>query len=180
MRDIKIELHKPTFDELKFREDCMSDSNTMSYNAGYDVSYEGYHRDTGCIDFPKSKWGAWIENKLRNPNFFYAYIKDIKKNMFVGYVNFNKNPETKIATMGIVVKSEFRGHGYMRPAIEQLIEKAKEYGVICLTDTVPENRQSALNVFYSLGFVKTRQFVGKKFGNDEIVAVIEKRLIEMK
>lgn len=34
MRDIKIELHKPTFDELKFREDCMSDSNTMSYNKG--------------------------------------------------------------------------------------------------------------------------------------------------
>lgn len=33
-----------------------SDPLSMDYNAGYDVSYYGYHYDTGCINFSKEKW----------------------------------------------------------------------------------------------------------------------------
>lgn len=29
----------------------------MAYNAGYDVNFDGYHRDTGCIDFSEEKNG---------------------------------------------------------------------------------------------------------------------------
>lgn len=35
----------------------------MSYNKGYDVSYYGYHYDTGCIDFPKEKWEETYNKK---------------------------------------------------------------------------------------------------------------------
>ena len=171
-----IELHKPNLNELWFRQECISDPKTMKYNAGYDVSYEGYNRDTGCIDFPKEKWNDWIKNKLNNPNFFYAYILDNDLNQFVGYVNFNKDVKTQKATMGIVIKNDYQGEGYMRPAMNKLIEKAKEYGVVSLTDAVPENRINALKVFYDLGFVKVDEFKTKKFESEEIVAIIEKEI----
>lgn len=171
-----IQLHIPSVEELGFRQACMQDPNTMSYNTGYDVHFDGYHYDTGCIDFPQSKWQDWANEKLNNPNLFYAYIVDKSINEFVGYVNFNKNPKTNKATMGIVIKSEFRGRGYMRPAIRKLIEKAKECGVEYLTDTVPENRERALKVFYDLGFEKTGEFNSKKFDKQEVVAEITKKI----
>ncbi len=90
-----IKLHKPSIDELWFREKCMSDSDIMSYNAGYDINYNGYHKDSGCVDFPQDKWQDWVESKLNNPNFFYAYILDIETGQFVGYVNFDLNPTKK-------------------------------------------------------------------------------------
>jgi hypothetical protein len=39
----------------------MSDPATMAYNAGVDVAYPGYHRDTGCIDFPEHEWTRWLD-----------------------------------------------------------------------------------------------------------------------
>ena len=171
-----IELYIPKVEDLWFRQECMSDPTTMNYNAGYDVSYFGYHYETGCIDFPQEKWEEWFENKMKNPNFFYAYIYDKNIEKFVGYVNFNLNHETKKATMGIVIKNEYQGKGYMRPAMKLLLEGAKERGVKVLTDTVPEVREKALKVFYDLGFNKTGEFIGKKFGENEVVAEIEKEL----
>lgn len=169
-----VDLYVPSLEDLWFREVCMSDQKTMSYNAGYDVHYDGYHYDTGCIDFPKAKWQQWIDEKLNSPNFFYAYI--VSNNQFVGYVNFNKNPDTNTATMGIVIKSEHQSKGYMRPAMKKLFEKAKDYGVKYLIDTVPENRTHALKVFYDLGFEKTGEFVSKKFNKKEIVTEISKKV----
>ena len=173
---VNIQLHKPTLEELWFREKCMSDPKTMKYNAGYDLNYNGYHRDTGCIDFPKENWQKWYNTKMNNSNFFYAYIVDCKTKNFVGYVNFNKDPKSNKATMGIVIKSEYQGQGYMRPAMVLLIEKAKEYNINYLTDTVPENRKNALKVFYDLGFVKIKEFESKKFNEIEIIAEIEKKI----
>ena len=154
----------------------MEDPATMEYNAGYDVSYDGYHYDTGCIDFPEHLWQNWADTKLKNSNFFYAYILDNETGNFVGYCNFNKNPETGKASMGIVIKSEFHGKGYMRPAMSLLIEKAKEKGVKFLTDTVPTNRERALKVFYDLGFEKVGEFMSKKFNEPEVVAEIEREI----
>lgn len=172
----RIVLHKPSVNELWFRQKCMSDPKTMQYNAGYNVSYDGYHKNTGCIDFPQEKWQEWANVKLNDPNFFYAYILDVETNEFVGYVNFNINPKTQKATMGIVVKSAFHGKAYMRPAMIKLIDIAKQKGVKFLTDTVPESREIALKVFYDLGFKKIGEFKSVKFDKEEIVAEIEKEL----
>ncbi len=171
-----IKLYIPKIEELWFREKCMSDKGTMEYNAGYDVHYAGYHYDTGCIDFPKDKWESWYNEKMLNPNFYYAYIFDVDLNQFVGYVNFNINSESKKATMGIVINKDFQGMGYMRPAMQELIKAAKAKNVKYLTDTVPEVRERALRVFYDLGFNKVSAGVSKKFGEDEIYFLIEKKL----
>ena len=169
-----VELYIPKVEDLWFRQECMSDPDTMNYNAGYDVSYFGYNYQTGCIDFPKEIWKSWHEEKITNENFYYAYILDLDSKKFVGYLNFNKNPETKKATMGIVINSKYRGMGYMRPAMDLLFKEAKKKGVSCLIDTVPSSRENALKVFFDKGFVKTEEFFGKKFNKDEKVFKIEK------
>lgn len=48
-----IELVVPKLEEYYYEQKLEEDPNTMSYNNGYNVSYEGYHYDTGCIDFSK-------------------------------------------------------------------------------------------------------------------------------
>ena len=167
-----ITLYVPKVEDLWFRQECMSDPETMAYNAGYDVSFEGYHYDTGCIDFPKEKHQSWFENKMTNPNFFYAYILDLDTKNFVGYVNFNLNNDGR-ASMGIVMNSKYKGQGYMRPAMKLLIEEAKKRGVKFLTDIVPTTRENALKVFYDFGFKKVNEEVSKKFNEEEIINEIE-------
>ncbi|MBO7526822.1 MAG: GNAT family N-acetyltransferase [Clostridia bacterium] len=170
-----IELYVPQKEDFWFRAKCMADADTMSYNAGYDVNYYGYHYDTGCIDFPEEKWLAF-EERLKNPNFYYAYILDYDTKNYVGYVNYNLDSNTKKATIGIVIKSEFRGYGYMKPALKLLIDKAKNGGVKFLTDTVPKSREVALKVFYELGFVKTAEIMSTKFNKPELFFEIQKEL----
>lgn len=84
MRNIK--LYIPKIEDYWYEEKLLSDSETMSYNAGYDVSYYGYHYDTGCIDFPESRWEETYDKRIRE-NRYFAYIKDNDIDEYVGYVN---------------------------------------------------------------------------------------------
>ena len=84
--------------------------------------------------------------------------------------------ESAKATMGIVIKSEFRGQGYMKPSLMLLINHAKDHNVKVLADSVPSSRKNALSAFYDLGFIKVKEYTTKKFNHDEIVYEIEKRL----
>lgn len=52
----QLELYVPKLEELWFYQKMMADPETMVYNANWDVDYDGYHRDTGCIDFPEEEW----------------------------------------------------------------------------------------------------------------------------
>ena len=72
----KLELYIPRLEELWFYQQMTSDPETMSYNAGWDVDYAGYHRDTGCIDCPDEALADWYDRWIGNePDCFYAYIK---------------------------------------------------------------------------------------------------------
>ena len=173
---MSVKLVVPSVKDLWYRKECMADPDTMNYNAGYDVSYAGYHYDTGCIDFPEDKWEDWYNTKMTKPNFYYAYILDEESNEFVGYLNFNLDSNTGFATMGIVIEGVHRGKGYMRPALKAMIDIAKEKGVKVLTDTVPENRVGALKVFYDMGFIVNSKFDGKKFGEIEVVNEIHLKI----
>lgn len=171
----KVKLVKPEVEDLWFRQECMSDPDTMSYNAGYDVSYSGYHYDTGCIDFPNSEWEEWHKNKFSNPNFYYAYILDEETNNFVGYLNYHLSGDGKYE-MGIVINSKYQGQGYMRPAMLAFFDKAKENGIDALWDSVPASREKALKVFFDLGFTIEEEFYSRKFGKDDLCYIIKKEL----
>lgn len=121
----QLELYIPTLKDLWFHQKMLSDPATMSYNIGWDVSYDGYNRDTGCIDFPESQWAEWHEHWAgHEPERFYAYIKRSGDGVWVGDVNFHYNPDKAWWDMGIVIYSPYRGKGYAAPALKLMLEHA--------------------------------------------------------
>ena len=158
-----IELVIPKIEDYHYEEKIQSDPKTMNYNAGYDVSYFGYHYDTGCIDFPNSRWEE-VYNKRLNPDRFFAYIKDKNINEFVGYVNYQYDSEEKRYTCGVLIEDKYRGKGYSKKALELLIEEARKNNIKELYDNFEESRVSALNLFTSLGFEIYEKTKWKKFG----------------
>ena len=100
-----ISLYIPKAEDYWYEAKLENNPLTMNYNAGYDVSYYGYHYDTGCIDFPEDKWEESY-NKRINDNKYFAYIKDNDLNTFVGYVNYHYNKGDDRYECGIVIESK--------------------------------------------------------------------------
>lgn len=101
-----LSLYIPKLEDYWYEEKLQSDSKTMSYNAGYDVSYYGYHYDTGCIDFSKEKWKETFDKRI-NENKFFAYIKDNDLNQFVGYANYHYNKNDDRYECGILIEDKY-------------------------------------------------------------------------
>ena len=100
MKNVMLKLYIPKIEDYWYEEKLQSDEDTMSYNAGYDVSYFGYHYETGCIDFPKSRWQQEFERRIKEHRFF-AYLQN--ENQFVGYVNYHFNYKENRYECGIVI-----------------------------------------------------------------------------
>lgn len=121
----KLELYIPKLEELWFYQKMLSDPDTMSYNANWDVSYAGYHRDTGCIDFPLSEWADWYASWIgQEPERFYAYIKRSSDGAWIGNINFHYTPEKDWWDMGIVLYAPYRGQGYAVSALRLMLNHA--------------------------------------------------------
>lgn len=121
----QLELYVPKLEDLWFYQKMMSDPETMSYNANWDVNYNGYHRDTGCVDYPDAVLPAWYENMVgQEPERFYAYIKRSADGAWIGDVNFHYNPAKDWWDMGIVLYAPYRGKGYAVPALKLMLEHA--------------------------------------------------------
>lgn len=150
----KVYFHVPKFEELMYRQKIMSQPDTMNYNRGYDVSYEGYHKDTGCIDFPKDKWKNWYSNRVdKKPKYFYAYITREEDNSFIGEVNLNLSDKYKYYDMGIVIEAKYRGLGYSLEALKKLMEVAFEkYGALEVHNDFETTRKSATAIHNAVGF----------------------------
>ena len=160
-----ISLYIPKIEDYWYEEKVQSDPLSMNYNAGYDVSYYGYHYDTGCIDFPKEKWEETY-NKRINDNKYFAYIKDNDLNEFVGYVNYHYNKNDKRYECGILIDSQHRGKGYSKDALKLLCDEAKANGIIELYDNFEIDRYNTLSVFEQVGFEVVEEQTWKKFGKD--------------
>ena len=120
-----LELYIPKLEDLWFYQQMMSDPETMSYNAGWDVDYAGYHRDTGCIDYPDEVLPGWYANMIgQEPGRFYAYIKRSSDGAWIGDMCFHYTPEKDWWDMGIVMYAPFRGKGYAGPALKLMLDHA--------------------------------------------------------
>lgn len=121
----EIELYIPKREDLWFYQQMMADPETMAYNANWDVDDEGYHRDTGCIDYPDEVlddwYAAWVGQE---PERFYAYIRRASDGAWMGDVNFHYNAAQDWWDMGIVMHAPYRGKGYAVPALKQMLEHA--------------------------------------------------------
>ena len=158
-----IELYVPKLEDYWYEAKVESDPESMSYNAGYDVSYYGYHYDTGCIDFPESRWEE-VYNKRIRENRYFAYIKDIDINEYVGYVNYQLVDEKW--ECGIVIEAKYRGKGYAKAALKLLCEEAKNNGITELYDNFEIDRDNTLDLFKSVGFEVVKEETWKKFNKD--------------
>ena len=120
-----VELYIPKREDLWFYQKMMSDPETMSYNANWDVSYPGYHRDTGCIDYQDEVLDDWYDGWIgREPDCFYAYIKRSCDGAWIGDVNFHYTPEKDWHDMGIVIYAPYRGKGCAVTALKLLLDHA--------------------------------------------------------
>lgn len=171
--DSNLYLKEPTLEEYWYEQKVLSDPNTMNYNAGWDVSYDGYDYETGCINFPKSKWKLDFEKRKNNDRFF-AYIVRKTDNKFIGYVNFHLNKDKW--ECGILIEKCYRGLGYSKEALKLLFDVAKEYGIKELYDNFESDRLGQ-KVFYDLGFVKTKTYSAKRFNKDIEIIEVEKELM---
>lgn len=158
-----ITLYIPKVEDYWYEKKLQSDQDTMSYNAGYDVSYYGYHYDTGCIDFPENKWEE-IYNKRINENRYFAYIKDKDLDEYVGYCNYQYNKNQNRYECGIVIESKYRGKGYSKQCLEMLCHVAKENGIKSLYDSFEIDRKNTLKVFESISFKIIEEQTWVKFG----------------
>lgn len=160
-----ISLYIPELKDLWYEEKLQSDPETMSYNAGYDVSYYGYHYDTGCIDFPESRWEE-VYNKRIKENKFFAYIKDNDLNEFIGYCNYHYNKNENRYECGVLIDSKYRGKGYSSDALNLLCDTARSNGIKELYDNFEIDRGNTLKLFESVGFKVVRKTTWKKFGKE--------------
>ena len=159
MKNIKLIV--PKIKDYYYEQKLEGDPNTMSYNAGYDVVYPGYHYDTGCIDFPKEKWKNTYE-KRKKENRYFAYIKDCSINRYIGYVNYQYNKNDDIYECGILIENKYRGKGYSKNALRLLIKEANKNGVKYLYDTFEKDRGNALKIFLDVGFEVYKESILKK------------------
>lgn len=160
-----ISLYIPELKDLWYEEKLQSDPETMSYNAGYDVSYYGYHYDTGCIDFLESRWEE-VYNKRIKENKFFAYIKDNDLNEFIGYCNYHYNKNENRYECGVLIDSKYRGKGYSSDALNLLCDTARSNGIKELYDNFEIDRGNTLKLFESVGFKVVRKTTWKKFGKE--------------
>lgn len=170
-----VYLKEPSLEEYWYQEKILNDPLTMEYNAGWDVSYNGYDYETGCIKFGKEKWESEF-NKRQESNIYYAYIVREEDNEFVGTVNFGFNEKKNQYTCGIVIEYSHRGKGYGKKALKLLCDIAfNEYNVDSLYNGFDKER-SSIKIFGDLGFKITKEYTVKRFNKDiKVIEVCLKR-----
>lgn len=176
-----LELYVPKLEDYWYEKKLNEDEKTMSYNAGYDVSYYGYHYDTGCIDFPEERWKIKYD-KRKQENMFFAYIKDISLNKYVGYCNYYYNSDSNRYECGILIEYKYRKKGYSKPALKLLCKTAFKNGIKKLYDNFEKDRDNnTLKLFKEVGFEVVEELKWKKFNKDVngvIVCITKGNLLE--
>lgn len=154
--DNRLSLYVPSFEELWYREKLLNDPKTMSYNRGYDLTFPGYDKETGCIAFPKEEWQSWYNYFIGNePERFYAYLLRNEDNTFIGEVNLHKNETFRWYEMGIVIEAAHRGRNYAEEGLSLLLD----YGFNTLKADAVHNsfeveREAALRTHKAAGFTE--------------------------
>ncbi len=165
-----MELYKPKLQEYNYYQELLKDKTTMSYNAGWEVNYDGYNYQTGTIDLPQSKWHEKYQRFNSKDNFF-AYILVDEK--FVGYCYYLTN--NKDGECGIIIEAQHRHKGYSKPALKLLIQQAINDELEVLTNQFEKQREHT-QIFFDLGFKEVNSFKSLRFNQSIEIVTIKKEL----
>lgn len=165
--DEELELCIPSAEDMWFAQTLQEDPATMSYNAGWDVFYDGYHQDTGCIDLPRDKWAEkhsrWVGNE---PDRFYAFVKERKSGRFLCEVSYHYTADDNWWDMGVVLHAPYRGHGYGARSLELLLHRAFVVDKIDrLHNNFEDTRTAALAIHRQAGFCEVGESEMIRFGS---------------
>lgn len=154
-----LKLHIPEYSELWYRQKIMNDPDTMSYNKGYNIDFDGYDKETGCIAFPEQKWADWYDYFVGNePERFYAYVVRKSDGEFIGEVNVHKSKDDNRYEMGIVIEAKYRGKGYSCEALWLLLQRAfEDMNAEAVHNDFEEERTAAAKTHLSAGFTEYRK-----------------------
>ena len=146
-----IELYKPQFEDLWFREKLLGDEQTMSYNHAYG----------GTISFQKEKWASWYDRWITNHETkrFYRYIKD--NETFVGEVAYHLDEQRYMYISDVIIYAPYRGNGYGTKALVLLCDAARNNGIKELFDDIAIDNP-AIVMFLKCGFkevLRTDEYV---------------------
>ncbi len=121
-----IQLVKPTYNELIFKQELLSDEDTMSFN----------HKYGGCISFNQERWKVWYEKWIlnNNPHYFYRYLYSTKEKCFVGEIAYHLEDNHYLCD--VIIHSKYRNSGYGSIGLELLCQCAKENGIKELYDHI--------------------------------------------
>lgn len=152
--EVTVRLRRPAPTDLPHRARWMSDPVTMAYNAGFDVTHPGYHRDTGCIDFPTAVWAAWLrqaDDDDATGRRFHAMVE--ADGVVVGEAGFGV--EHGAAHLHLVIEASCAGRGFGSAALALLVAEAfSRPEVELLVDDFPASRAAAERLFAAHGFVR--------------------------
>lgn len=139
-----LTLHKPGYEDLRFRQKMLGDEETMSYN----------HAWGGTIPFPEENWADWYDYWITNPDDkrYYRYLKD-DENRFVGEIAYHFDEELKGFIADVIIFSEYRGRGYGNQGLSLLCAEARKRGVRVLYDDIAIDNP-AIKLFMKHGFVE--------------------------
>ena len=171
--DPDLYLHIPTVEDMWFTQRLQEDPETMSYSAGWEIDFEGYHPETGCIDFPeecwREKWEDWVGQE---PNRFYAFVREKKTGDFICEVCFHYTDEKDWHDMGVLLCAPYRARGYGARCLDLLLYHAFVVcGIDRLHNDFEETRSAALSIHKKVGFLETGESRILRFG--ESVRVVD-------
>lgn len=169
-----LRLEKPEVKDYWYEQKIQSDPKTMSYNKGYEVTYKGYHYDTGCIDF-EEKDLAKTYAKRHQKNIFLFYLKNTTTNEYVGYTNYYYNEEEKRYECGILIEASKRGKGYAKEGLQLLCNEDKRNGIKALYDSFEKDRPG-IHIFKELGFQIIEEKTWLKDGQEVTGIIVCKEL----
>lgn len=151
---MELRLYRPQYHELAFREQLLSDPETMAFNRRKEASPD-YHPETGCIDFPKRDWPLWYEFWLeKEPDNFYAVLADGRTP--IGEINWFFDGETH--RVGIILLAKHRKKGYCAPALRLLARTAfEQHQIPHLSVTLSTANTSAVKGYLAAGFQRIRR-----------------------
>ena len=161
-----LELYIPKVEDMWFAQKMQEDPDTMAYNAGWDVSFAGFHPETGCIDLPESAWADKHARLVgREPECFYAFVREKESGDFVGTVNFRYDADGDWHDMGVVLYAPCKGRGYGTMAMEMLLHHAFVVcGVEKLHNEFETTRTPAIALHEKFGFRRVGTGSMKRFG----------------
>ena len=142
-----IRFHKPLLEELRFRQQLLSDEQTMAYNARWGGARSNFRRSAG----PAGTAAGW---STRTGGFTPTSTARRKK-AFVGEAAYHFDEELDGCIVDVIVHSRYRGRGYGTRGLQLLCEQGRRDGLEALYDDIADDNPS-LFLFLKNGFERVR------------------------